>query len=102
MVCASSDGGPGLKLGEQIAGRSILGTTIGSASRRSIESDDDGLMYPSSGLEADGSAISALMPHTTVVSPTLTNAEPSAVEIDPSRVVSASSAEELMERFYQY
>lgn len=36
-ICASSDGGPGLNLGEQIAGRSMLGT-VGGDHARSVES----------------------------------------------------------------
>jgi len=42
-------------------------------------------MNPSFGLAASGSAISALIPQTIVVSPILINADPSAVVTDPSR-----------------
>ena len=38
---------------------------------------------PSSGASKSGSAISALTPHTTVVSPKRTSDEPSAVDIEP-------------------
>ena len=39
---------------------------------------------PSSGAFRSGSAISALTPHTTVVSPKRTSEEPSAVDIEPA------------------
>ena len=39
---------------------------------------------PSSGASKSGSAISALTPHTTVVSPKRTSDEPSAVDIEPA------------------
>lgn len=39
---------------------------------------------PSSGASKSGSAISALTPHTTVVSPKRTSDEPSAVDIEPN------------------
>jgi hypothetical protein len=39
---------------------------------------------PSSGASRSGSAISALIPHTTVVSPRRTIDEPSAVDIEPT------------------
>ena len=39
--------------------------------------------YPSPGASKSGSAISALTPHTTVVSPKRTSEEPSAVDIEP-------------------
>lgn len=38
---------------------------------------------PSLGLSSSGSAISAFTPHTTVVEPNLTSADPSAVDIEP-------------------
>jgi hypothetical protein len=65
-TCASSVGGPGLNLGEQMAGRSRFGTR-----------------NPSSGLSRLGSAISALTPHMMVVLPRRTSAEPCAVPIEP-------------------
>jgi len=43
----------------------------------------DVLMNPSFGLAASGSAISALIPQTIVVSPILINADPSAVVTEP-------------------
>ena len=42
-------------------------------------------MKPSFGDEVNGSATSALIPHTTVVFPMRTSAEPLAVEIEPSQ-----------------
>ena len=45
---------------------------------------------PSLGLSSSGSAISAFTPHTTVVDPSLTSAEPSAVDIEPWRRVNAN------------
>lgn len=96
-VCASSLGGPGLNRGEHRAGRSILGTAdhgISSLPSRSVQGRPchsneeweraDPPRNPSSGFTISGSATSALIPHTIVVSPILTNAEPSAVEIDPA------------------
>jgi hypothetical protein len=44
------------------------------------------LMNPSLGLAESGSAISALIPQTIVVSPILINAEPSAVETEPDMI----------------
>lgn len=85
-TCASSDGGPGLNFEEDIAGRSRLGTRKRRKSFSVFYSR--GKIYcapknPSFGLSNDGSQISAFTPHTTVVSPNRTRAEPSAVDIDP-------------------
>lgn len=81
---ASSVGGPGLNLGEHIAGRSRFGT------RREGQHGvllnllaEDIPRNPSVSRSSSGSAISAFTPHTTVVSPKRTSAEPSAVDIDP-------------------
>lgn len=49
----------------------------------------DSLIIPSVGLAESGSAISALIPQTIVVSPILTSADPSAVDIDPMKDRSA-------------
>ena len=85
-TCASSDGGPGLKRGEHIAGRSRFGTVNDykvainrHLSRYAVP------MNPLSGESNSGSAISALTPQTTVVLPRRTKAEPSAVDIDPRK-----------------
>ena len=57
------------------------------AFRRTRTMDEEGRYdiprKPSFGLSSSGSAISALTPHTTVVDPSLTSAEPSAVDMDP-------------------
>lgn len=42
-------------------------------------------IHPSDGLSRSGSAISALTPHTIVVSPHRINEDPFAVEIEPTR-----------------
>lgn len=88
-TCASSDGGPGLNFGEHIAGRSMLGTIQSPTEIRQDSqstSCKDIPMNPRSGVFSSGSAISALMPHTMVVLPIRTSAEPSAVDMDPRRV----------------
>lgn len=89
-TCASSDGGPGLNLGEHIAGRSRLGTggfrmstfhltfPLGHCKGKYAPKK------PSFSLSSSGSAISAFTPHTTVVAPMRTSAEPSAVEMEPT------------------
>lgn len=82
-TCASSTGGPGLNLGEQSAGRSMLGTKSGQRDRPDHGLHPISLMMPSVGLAESGSAISALIPQTIVVSPILTSADPSAVDIEP-------------------
>ena len=81
-TCASSDGGPGLNLGEQSAGRSMLGTAgrEGGIDGRHLGPP----MKPRSGAWSSGSAISALTPHTTVVLPMRTRADPSAVAMEPA------------------
>ena len=43
-TCASSDGGPGLNLGEQSAGRSMLGTRVFSG-REARWMDSEGVAY---------------------------------------------------------
>lgn len=49
---------------------------------------------PSSGASKSGSAISALTPHTIVVSPKRTSDEPSAVDIEPdNRIQSVTKAD---------
>ena len=67
-----------MNFGEHIAGRSILGTR-----------------KPSPGRSSSGSAISAFIPHTIVVSPNLTRADPSAVVIDPTDGLQTSAVQEL-------
>ena len=80
-----------MNFGEHSAGRSIFGTTrpcqhnvhhIGH-DLDSLRERQNALMIPSVGLAESGSVISAFIPQTIVVSPILTNAEPSAVDIDP-------------------
>lgn len=57
---------------------------------------------PSSGASKSGSAISALTPHTTVVSPKRTRDEPSAVDIEPNSVDQlATEADLYFESIYQ-
>jgi hypothetical protein len=56
-----------------------LKSEYSSAQRESVV-----LMNPSFGLAESGSAISALIPQTIVVSPILINADPSAVDTDPN------------------
>ena len=93
-TCASSDGGPGLNLGEQIAGRSRFGTGVEpgvNIYHAHIETADTP-KNPSCGRSRSGSAISTFTPHTTVVFPRRTSAEPSAVEIEPERARSAICA----------
>jgi len=53
-------------------------------------------MKPSFGVDNSGSVISALIPHTTVVFPTRTNEDPSAVVIEPD--IAVLSASNIMHR----
>ena len=85
-TCASSVGGPGLNFGEHMAGRSRFGTVRwGERWVQKFEQvrNIDVPKKPSSGRSSSGSAISAFTPHTTVVDPSLTSADPSAVDIEP-------------------
>ena len=72
-----------MNLGEHSAGRSIFGTNSQLLALIDVNVDIDILMNPSLGLAESGSAISALIPQTIVVSPILINADPSAVDTDP-------------------
>ena len=110
-VCASSDGGPGLYRGEQSAGRSMLGTANCRLYKLLVAFevvvriyDDTGQsrranrpMKPSLGLDISGSATSAFIPQTIVVSPILTSAEPSAVLIEPVLLVSMIHSSSIQE-----
>jgi hypothetical protein len=57
-------------------------------------------MKPSFGVDNSGSVISALIPHTTVVSPTRDKEDPSAVVIEPD-FVNISAGSEHSEHMYQ-
>lgn len=88
-TCASSLGGPGLNFDEHIGGRSTLGTRSRPASISvcAISVDDQvAPRKPVRGLDKSGSAISARMPQSTVVSPSLTRADPSADEMEPTLI----------------
>ena len=66
-----------------------LGTALGIARRLTLMEAIP--RNPSSGASKSGSAISALTPHTTVVSPKRTSDEPSAVDIEPNGNVASAT-----------
>jgi hypothetical protein len=100
-TCASGPGGPGLNRGDDSAGRSTLGTTWvserlqyhSSINRQETRSQAtarrDAPINPCFGRAESGSATSAFIPHTMVVLPIRTSADPCAVDIDPRQSVNA-------------
>lgn len=88
-TCASSEGGPGWKRGEQSGLRSTLGTETEDASEavssreRLKEDETSEPMKPSFGRVRSGAATSRVMPHTTEVFPRRTSVDEGAVETEP-------------------
>lgn len=86
MTWAWSDGGPGLNSGLQTGGKSTLitGASLKSDQQygltiRALHSPKN----PELGAARSGSATWAVIPQSRAVSPSLTRALPSAVEMDP-------------------